>query len=720
MALEQMGPFRLEKMLGRGGMGAVYIGRHQETGDRMAVKVLVPMLADDEPFRDRFKGEVEALKKLLHPNIVKLQGYGEDDGHLYYVMELVEGRSLQDELAAGRRFSWREVTRIGVEIARALKHAHDRGIVHRDLKPANLMLDATEQVKLTDFGIAKLYGGTSMTSDGSVMGTADYMAPEQAEGKNTTSRCDLYSLGSVLHALLAGRPPFAGRNLPEVLERLRKEPPIPIRRLAPDTPEELENIILQLLEKDPAKRIPTAVAVANRLKAMEHALSMETRPISIAKDGGGSGDSDGELRLAPLAKSPPTNSPIAPQQSPRSSMPPSAKTVVPQRPATVQNPASLAGSTSVPTGPMPTDGEADYRIAADGLAMTGVFAPGSGAMTRDMTAMELASSAGEMPTMITSGGNPSLQAPVASSPAANRAAAPSINPSAKTARGAAVSADEESLVPLDEEPKLQPAARATHFVTVTEAELRRGDKTEAAEDSMLLSGLKIGALLTLVIGVIAGGIYFATRQPTADQLAARIEAAAAEEDPLKLAEAENDLVSFLARFPADSRSERFAQFERDLELFRLQRRFELRARRPTSSEGLLPVERAYLEVVPILAADPPLAAEKLDAMLVIFDETAVKDLSLVESKRVEQCLELVKQQLAQLQKQNVAQSSSTRQLLKQKLDIAVKLESTDPAAARKVYQAIIDLYGDRAYAAEEVSVARTRRDQLQLPKSEAP
>jgi serine/threonine-protein kinase len=272
-----MGPYRLDKVLGRGGMGAVYAAVNEATGERAAVKVLNPVLADDLNFRERFKSEVETLKKLLHPGIVRLFAYGEQDDYLFYVMELVEGRSLQDELIAGRRFNWREVVRVGIDVAGALKHAHDRGVIHRDLKPANLLIDSYDHVKLTDFGIAKLYGGTNLTADGGVLGTADYMAPEQAEGKQITARCDLYSLGSVLYALLTGRPPFAGKSLPEVIQGLRFERAIPLRRLNPDVPEEFEKIITQLLEKDPQKRIPTAVALMHRLKAMEHALSLETR-----------------------------------------------------------------------------------------------------------------------------------------------------------------------------------------------------------------------------------------------------------------------------------------------------------------------------------------------------------------------------------------------------------------------------------------------------------
>ena len=136
MPLERLGPYRIEKLLGRGGMGAVYAGLNEATGDRAAVKVLAAHLSDNADFRERFSGEVETLKKLKHPNIVQLLAYGEEGGHLFYVMELVDGRSLQDELQAGRRYDWREVARIGVEVCRALKHAHDSGVIHRDLKPA--------------------------------------------------------------------------------------------------------------------------------------------------------------------------------------------------------------------------------------------------------------------------------------------------------------------------------------------------------------------------------------------------------------------------------------------------------------------------------------------------------------------------------------------------------------------------------------------------------
>ena len=274
MALKKLGPYRIGEPLGRGGMGTVYRGINEETDEAAAIKVLSSVLAADEAFRTRFEAEIETLKTLKHPNIVQLYGYGEHEGHLFYAMELVEGTSLEEEIQNGRRFHWRETTHIGIEICRALKHAHDCGVIHRDLKPANLLLDDNEHIKLTDFGIAKLFGYTQMTAMGGVLGTADYMAPEQAEGQPVTPRSDLYSVGSVMYALLSGRPPFRGKTMGEVLHMLRYADPKPVRNRAPDVPAALEKIIGQLLEKSPQKRIPTALALSNVLQATEHALSL--------------------------------------------------------------------------------------------------------------------------------------------------------------------------------------------------------------------------------------------------------------------------------------------------------------------------------------------------------------------------------------------------------------------------------------------------------------
>ena len=274
MEIEWLGPYQIVGKLGRGGMGTVYEGVHRETGEPAAVKLLSAALAQEEGFRIRFEAEIETLRKLNHPNIVRLFGFGEQDGHLFYAMELVDGNSLEEELRRGRRFDWREVARIGIETCRALRHAHDRGVIHRDIKPGNLLLATDGRVKLSDFGIARLFGNSRLTSAGNVVGTAEYMAPEQAEGRPVDARADLYSLGALLYALLARRPVFRGKSLPEVLHKQRFEQPEPLRKHAADVPEEFERILSQLLEKDPGRRIPNANLLGRRLEAMLHALSV--------------------------------------------------------------------------------------------------------------------------------------------------------------------------------------------------------------------------------------------------------------------------------------------------------------------------------------------------------------------------------------------------------------------------------------------------------------
>jgi serine/threonine protein kinase len=273
MHFEQLGPYRIGRQLGRGGMGTVFAGVESASGEAAAIKVLSAALAHVEGFRERFESEIESLRKLRHPNIVRLLGFGEQDGLLFYAMELVEGKSLEEEFRSGRRFDWDEVTDIGIQVCRALKHAHDRGVIHRDIKPANLMYTAAGEVKLSDFGIAKLFGNSGLTADGGVLGTAEYMAPEQADGRPVSHRCDLYSLGGVMYALLARRPPFKASSLLEMLQLQRFAEAEPVRRFAPDTPRELEVILANLMEKDPERRVANAQVLARRLEAMKNGLA---------------------------------------------------------------------------------------------------------------------------------------------------------------------------------------------------------------------------------------------------------------------------------------------------------------------------------------------------------------------------------------------------------------------------------------------------------------
>ncbi len=291
--IDYFGPYRVEGILGRGGMGTVYKGSHSRSGDKVAIKVIAAAVADQARFRRRFDAEIETLKRLKHPHIVELLGYGEEQGLLFYSMEYVAGHSLLEHMRQHRVLPWEDVIQIGIETAAALKHAHDLGIIHRDLKPANLMVSDQGQIKLTDFGIAKFFGSTDMTAAGSVIGTADYMPPEQAEGKTITTRSDLYSLGCVMYALLAGRAPFGGKSVPEVLYAVRYNAVPDLLALAPNCPTELAELIKELVEKDPLKRPPTALVVGNRLKAIQ---------AGMRKIGGTSKTSEGIRPLEKIGK----------------------------------------------------------------------------------------------------------------------------------------------------------------------------------------------------------------------------------------------------------------------------------------------------------------------------------------------------------------------------------------------------------------------------------
>ena len=269
--MKTLGPYDLKGSLGRGGMGTVFRGLHRDTGEIHAVKVLSPTYGADDHFRGRFESEINALLQLDHPNIVKLISYGEEDGNLYFSMELVEGNSLFQMQRKRHSFNWREVLQVAQDVCQGLRHAHDRGIIHRDLKPGNLLMTRFGRVKITDFGIAKSYGTSQNTGD-NILGTMDFMSPEQAKGEPVTFRSDLYSLGAVMYTLLCGRPPFSANSIEESLRNLTRVPAPRIGSVVSGVPDELDELIAQLMEKNPKKRIATAMALNHRLGDIETAL----------------------------------------------------------------------------------------------------------------------------------------------------------------------------------------------------------------------------------------------------------------------------------------------------------------------------------------------------------------------------------------------------------------------------------------------------------------
>ncbi len=262
---EQLGDrYRLGELLGRGGMAEVHIGQDVRLGRDVAVKMLRPDMARDPTFQARFRREAQSAASLNHPSIVAVYDTGEDDfaGNPvpYIVMEYVEGSTLRELLASGSRLVPERALEIVDGILAALAYSHQRGIVHRDIKPANVMLNRNGEVKVMDFGIARAMsdGASTMTQTSAVIGTAQYLSPEQARGEQVDARSDIYSAGCLLYELLAGRPPFVGDSPVSVAYQHVREEPVPPSHIDPDVPAAADAIVLRALTKDREERYQTA------------------------------------------------------------------------------------------------------------------------------------------------------------------------------------------------------------------------------------------------------------------------------------------------------------------------------------------------------------------------------------------------------------------------------------------------------------------------------
>ena len=608
-----LGPYRLTRVVGRGGMGTVYAAEALEavpgqpqalgTGPDSAVKVLSPPLAADPDFRERFQAEIESLKQLHHPHIVQMYGFGEQDGYLYYSMELIQGNSLQEELRQGRHFTWREVTRMAIDICGALKHAHDHGVIHRDLKPANLLLTPDEQVKLLDFGIAKLFGASGATSD-SVLGTADYMAPEQAEGLPVSPCTDLYSLGCVMYALLAGKPPFTGKSIPEVVHKLRYESAVPIRRLVPEVPLELELLIDKLLEKKPANRIRTALMASHQLRAVEQALSLPAGATGAGEDTvntRGSVDTHGRPSDEDLSEEDMSDATATTRRLPVSGE------LLPQRPT---------------------------RPLHDVLDDTDQF---------------------DNVTVITSN---------------------------------------EDLI----------RASNDHFTAVDP-----NRPTETASGFNQDSFFRVSMLLLALLGLGGLGWYFSL-PPTANELHSRIDAQRNEDDRRQLLEVEPEIRRFLELYPDDPRAEEVTGLREEIEAMRLQRQLQTKAQRNSKARSEL--ERMFLEAVREIPRDPAEATRRLERLLELYPDDAPATRGYDR-----QVLRVIRQQIDDLKEQREARDEETRRLLLDRLQEAAKLTASNPASARRIYEAIVELAADNPYLLRLKEDAEKELNRLPAPSA---
>ncbi len=277
--------YELEELVGTGGMSTVFRARDRQLERRVAIKILHEHYAEDPEYLERFRREARAVARLSHPNIVTVIDRGDDGGRQYIVFEHVDGENLKELVLRSGRLPVRRALELALAIADGLSFAHDHGLVHRDVKPQNVLLNQEGEVKVTDFGIARsLHVEHGVTQTGTVLGTGEYLAPEQASGKPVSPATDVYSLGVVLWELLAGDVPFVGENFVAVALRHVNEPPPDLRQRRPDVTPRLEAAIERALAKDPARRFPSMAAFAKELRACLAEADGETPPPPVVDD----------------------------------------------------------------------------------------------------------------------------------------------------------------------------------------------------------------------------------------------------------------------------------------------------------------------------------------------------------------------------------------------------------------------------------------------------
>lgn len=274
----KFGRYNVKKVLGQGAMGLVYLADDPVISRQVAIKVIkAPPGENTEELLARFDREFRSAGTLSHPNVVTVYDVGQQDDSHFIALEYVHGQSLEETLGSIRVLPLERVSDCITQICSALDYAHERGIVHRDVKPANILINAAGQPKITDFGIAKFVGGTSVTQSHNIIGTPTYMSPEQAQGSPVTGASDQFAVGVMLYRMLTGERPFIGENQTTVMYRIVHEQPIPTNKLNPRISPALNDVVMKALAKDPSQRYPSCNALAEAVNnAIAHASTDAT------------------------------------------------------------------------------------------------------------------------------------------------------------------------------------------------------------------------------------------------------------------------------------------------------------------------------------------------------------------------------------------------------------------------------------------------------------
>ncbi|GHT46053.1 hypothetical protein FACS189454_06570 [Planctomycetales bacterium] len=749
MELEQLGPFKIGRVLGRGGMGAVYESAHEVNGTVAAVKVLLSTLEDDAEIRLRFEAEINTLKRLRHPNIVRLFGFGEEQGVLYYVMEYVDGPSLQNEIKKQRLFQWHEVAKIGLDVASALKHAHDRGIIHRDIKPANILLTQDGTVKLADYGIAQFFGSSRMTEAHSIVGTLEFMSPEQAQANPIGPRSDLFTLGTVLYLLLVGKTPFTTRSLPELLRKhhLGEYPPISTARL--DVPEDLVAVINDCLRILPEYRPANAYLVVKRLQSVLQALigqpddifvfpmsentprqPIAPEPAKVHFDGdfsptpnikhaqGGMVD-DGIIDLGGLAH---TQTQRKINESER------AVTESFERVANLIKPhvndfefgdgiSNEAGTMTVAHREAERDHPTDFYHHNDETKETAVHTPPltpvetvpirHGEVMLDGVSA-LRSSKDDPMTPIRVFDAP-LQPPADFPPPSSQKKQITERESKSQKENNAKNTD----LNVSALKTLESSKVTRTFVEVNDEEL--DEETVSFRAQPLISIPTILASFALII--IGITVFFLLQPVPPDTLYERITGTLKQDDSLSgyslstLRDARENIGQFLALYPGHSLAEQVRALQDELELAEYEHKYE-RRHNLNSIQKLSPVEVAYVETIGVVRNNPAAGIVKLRAFISLFESGRETD---NQPKRLsgpgDICIALAKRRLKVLQIEVAAANEELVLVLQNRLDDAMRLKEANPKRANEMCEGVIELYKDHPWAAKLVERANQIRDQ---------
>ena len=268
--------YKIMEKLGQGGMGVVYLAQDTKLDRKVAIKFLPHSIAVTPEEKERFKIEARASAALSHPNIATIYAIEECDGQTFIVMEYIDGQELKEKIKSGP-ISLTDIMSIAYQIAEGLEASHKAGVIHRDIKSQNIMLTKDGKVKIMDFGLAKIKGGTQVTKVGATVGTVSYMAPEQMQGGNVDGRADIFSFGVILFELLTGTMPFRGEHEAAIMYSIQNEEPLSIQDLRPDVPKSLIKIILRMLEKDPKKRYKGATEFISDLSSSQQTISVQKK-----------------------------------------------------------------------------------------------------------------------------------------------------------------------------------------------------------------------------------------------------------------------------------------------------------------------------------------------------------------------------------------------------------------------------------------------------------